>query len=159
MDNHEQKAAEKYPEGSAGYLDKRAGYIAALQEREAPKGVEDAAKKYADKEFPTGYTRSGNGFRNDGCITGFIAGATWQANQLPGVEEWVSVNEKAIPPLGVKFGESEYLLCLTESGEQVVCYFYGKRGHWVVANYKADSLPLVSDVTHWRKLPEPPKGK
>lgn len=34
--NHEQKAAERYPEGSAGCLDKRAGYIEGLKENQLP---------------------------------------------------------------------------------------------------------------------------
>ncbi len=91
-----------------------------------------------------------------------------QANQkddadlssLPGQKEaqgeWVSV-EDGLPPL-CKFGESDYLLCLTENTEQVVCYYSTDKAGWIVANYKANSEPLLHKITHYMPLPSPPSN-
>lgn len=71
-------------------------------------------------------------------------------------EGWVPVETP--PPTNEKYNESDYCLCLHESGEQVVCWYNSKDKAWRVGNYKADSLPLTG-ITHYRKLPAPPATK
>lgn len=68
-------------------------------------------------------------------------------------EGWVPVESP--PPTNEKFNESEYYLCLLESTEYVVCWYNSIDKVWRVANFKADSLPLIG-ITHYRKLPQPP---
>jgi len=68
--------------------------------------------------------------------------------------EWISVKDR-LPSLNKKFGESDYVLCFTETQEMVVCW-YNKHGNWTVATHKADSLPY-NRITHWMPLPKDPK--
>ena len=71
--------------------------------------------------------------------------------------EWISVKDR-LPKTNKKFGDSDYLLCYTEFGEQVVCWYKKDLG-WIVANFKADSSPLRHKVTHWMPLPNPPSNE
>ena len=82
----------------------------------------------------------------------------WKMNNLKQqTMEWISVKDR-LPKTNSKFGESDYILCYTESKEQVVCW-YTKNREWIVANFKADSTPLNIDITHWMPLPNPPSNE
>lgn len=123
------------------------------------KQLQEAAEKYGEDTW----IEAGEKETSELTFTGaalmglttqyFIAGAT-----SPAAKEywqgWTAV-EDGLPEVGEKFGESDYVLCLTEFNEQVVCWF-NRQGEWVVSNYKADSLPHVNKITHWMPLPKPP---
>jgi len=190
MDNNqEQKAAEKYPEGSAGYLDKRAGYIAAMEDAEnafLENLIEELPSlqiKSFTPPFRVGRAQKRAILDSEGKEVGVFKTGSEEmaqifcdylngANQLPGVEEWVSVKDE-LPPFGerlwfrgvvswkketVKHFEDE----LTTKNEELE---YGQTG-WLLKDNTdfvvTDSVFPIEDlaseyVTHWRKLPEPPR--
>lgn len=124
------------------------------------KELEQAADEWVEKyAFRVPYDGSNEFYDKEADKhgrAGFIAGATSpEAKAYWEQQGWVSVEER-LPDVGKKLGESDYILCLTEFSEQVVCW-YNRNNEWIVANYKADSLPLVPQITHWQPLPSPPK--
>ena len=110
--------------------------------------IEQAAQLMPEK---LGWHNDDNAESND-IKKSFIAGAEYALSQ--GFGGWVKAKQE--PPVNEKYSESEYLLCLLDTTEQVVCWYKGKEKAWHVANFKADSLP-ITNITHWRQLPELPK--
>jgi hypothetical protein len=69
--------------------------------------------------------------------------------------EWIS--EKKKPKCDRKFGDSDYYLCVNMDGDTTpfVAWYNNKTNKWTVAHHYAESL--AASVTHYQKLPEPPK--
>lgn len=107
-----------------------------------------------DSIYAEGGEVGGGGRAANKCLEICIEFATSPAAQEYW-QGWTAV-EDGLPEVNKKFGESDYLLCYTEYNEQVVCWF-NRQGEWIVANYKADSLPHAHKVTHWMPLLSPPK--
>lgn len=65
--------------------------------------------------------------------------------------------KKQTPPTTVKFGESEFVLCLSPDNSTPFVGWYNENDEcWRVAHWKADSLPVP--VTYWRELPKVPNA-
>lgn len=59
------------------------------------------------------------------------------------------------PPIHEKVGESDFVLCLSpDNSTPFVGWYNEKEDSWMVAHWKADSLPVP--VVWWRELPKVP---
>ncbi len=65
--------------------------------------------------------------------------------------------KKNPPPVGGKFKDSEYLLCIERGlgSAPFVGWYNAVEDAWRVAHHSAPNIPRL--VTHWRELPAPPK--
>lgn len=72
------------------------------------------------------------------------------ADYFLSLQKWISVEN--LPNTFNKFGESDYVLCLTESLEQVVCWYSKTSNGWIVASHKANS-EIIKNITYWMPLP------
>ena len=70
----------------------------------------------------------------------------WEINEAPTIDGWISVKDR-LP-------DDEYeCLVITEDNWYYIGFFYGLIQKWIVdGGVKCDE-----EVTHWIKLPEPPK--
>jgi hypothetical protein len=106
------------------------------------------AEQMAEQEYPIIRLDNGEDL-NESERTAYIKG--WEA------DKWVRV-EDGLPVTEEEFGQSDYVLALDDLDSQpVVCWYNSRSKEWIVAHYKADSLPIT--VTHWQPLPSPPKTK
>jgi len=158
MDNNqEQKAAEKYPEGSAGYLDKRAGYIAAMEDAEnafLENLIEELPSlqiKSFTPPFRVGRAQKRAILDSEGKEVGVFKTGSEEmaqifcdylngANQLPGVEEWVEVKSESDFPADEK---CRYWI----ANENGVFDFFANR-EMIVSKFNNKTL------THYKKLTE-----
>ncbi len=62
----------------------------------------------------------------------------------------ISVKKK-MPELD-KFQESDYCFCMEVNSITPVIAYYRNNSGWIVAHYKADSMPIT--VIHWCYLPK-----
>lgn len=66
--------------------------------------------------------------------------------------QWISINDR-LPD--AKYGESDSVLTISESGIQEVLYFDGSC--W--CHPTGEVRESVFHITHWMPLPEPPEGE